>query len=59
MQELSSLGFIERDENIVLLGSSGVGKTHLGDPAHYQDSLRSGFRFNVAIIGRAPSKPTG
>lgn len=29
IQELASLVFIERAENIVLLGPSGVGKTHL------------------------------
>ena len=29
MRELASLGFIEKNENIVFLGPSGVGKTHL------------------------------
>ena len=29
MRELTSLGFIEKNENIVFLGPSGVGKTHL------------------------------
>ena len=29
IQELASLGFIERSENIVMLGPSGTGKTHL------------------------------
>ncbi|AVL71160.1 AAA family ATPase [Oligella urethralis] len=29
IQELSSLAFIPRHENVVMLGSSGVGKTHL------------------------------
>ena len=29
IQELASLGFVERQENIVLLGPSGTGKTHL------------------------------
>lgn len=29
IQELSALTFIERNENVVLLGPSGVGKTHL------------------------------
>jgi len=29
IEELSNLGFIKRNENIILLGQSGVGKTHL------------------------------
>ncbi len=29
MKELASLGFLEKNENIVFLGPSGVGKTHL------------------------------
>lgn len=29
MRELTSLVFIEKNENIVFLGPSGVGKTHL------------------------------
>ena len=29
MRELASLAFLEKNENIVFLGPSGVGKTHL------------------------------
>jgi len=29
LMELSSMGFVERAENVVLLGASGLGKTHL------------------------------
>jgi DNA replication protein DnaC len=29
IQELAGLGFVERSETVVLLGPSGVGKTHL------------------------------
>ena len=29
MLELNSLGFVDKHENVVFIGSSGVGKTHL------------------------------
>ncbi len=36
LQELAALSFIERAENIVLLGPSGVGKTHLATALAYR-----------------------
>ena len=36
IMELASLSFIERQENIVLLGPSGVGKTHIAVALGYQ-----------------------
>jgi DNA replication protein DnaC len=36
LQELASLTFIERAENIVLLGPSGVGKSHLASALAYR-----------------------
>lgn len=36
LQELASLAFIERSENIVMLGPSGVGKTHLAIALAYR-----------------------
>ena len=41
LHELSGLSFIERQENIVLLGPSGVGKTHLAIALAYQAIMQS------------------
>jgi len=40
IMELSHLGFIEKRENIILLGPSGVGKTHLGIALGYLATQR-------------------
>lgn len=43
VEDLSALGFIERRENIVFLGPSGVGKTHLATALGYAATSR-GYR---------------
>ena len=49
LQSLRTLSFIERNENIVLLGPSGVGKTHLAIAMGYE-AVRAGIkvRFTTA-----------
>ena len=43
LQELTSLAFIERAENIVLLGPSGVGKSHLASSLAY-NAIQKGIK---------------
>lgn len=46
IKELASLAFIERQENIILLGPSGIGKTHLAIALGYlatQNSIKVKF----------------
>lgn len=48
LQSLRSLSFIERNENIVLLGPSGVGKTHLAMAMGYE-VVRAGIKVRFTI----------
>lgn len=61
IDELATQRFIERDENAVLLGPSGMGKTHLAIAIGYaatQASIKTKFitsGSDVAARGRAPT----
>ncbi len=64
--ELAGLAFIERKENIVLLGPSGVGKTHLASTLAHRAIMAgistrfiSARRPDFATRRRAPSRALG
>jgi len=50
IEELSTLGFIKRKENIILLGQSGVGKTHLAIALAYRAVMN---RYKVKFTSTA------
>jgi len=49
INELASLGFIKRNENIILLGQSGVGKTHLAIALAYK-AVQNRFKVKFTSI---------
>jgi len=49
LQELVALGFIERTENIVLIGPSGIGKTHLAIALAYR-AAQTGFKTRFVTV---------
>ena len=46
VEELAGLGFVERHENVVLIGPSGVGKTHLAIALGYR-AAQAGIKTRV------------
>ncbi len=63
IEELAGLGFVERNENIVLVGPSGVGKTHLAialgyraNAGRHQDPLHHGGRPAADAHDGAPAE---
>lgn len=49
IQELSALAFVERNENVVLVGPSGVGKTHLAIGLVSSDTHSCGIRRQIKL----------
>ena len=49
IMELASLAFIERSENVVLLGPSGVGKTHIAIALGYL-ATQKGYRTAFSLL---------
>jgi len=52
IMELASLAFVERAENIVFLGPSGVGKTHLAIALGYR-ATQKGYKTRFFKCGRS------